>query len=256
MQVSCFQVVFLFVKLPLEFGKCMSRWHFGFYSFQSISLIKEAKLKNRSRCGVKSWGLGTEVTYDTRATCTSQSAPAPPHTRQDPTSASSAAFGPHGRTSRCTHSSPTRVTACTGWCLPTHHGKKGQRSAAQTPGRINQPASLSLWLLNTLPARGDSRHSGIMHFSTSATSALHMEPSMGGIFTMRSRRLIPRPQVTLQGSHSAHSVTTQLLGAGTSGREDGISRGGIHTAREENATKGKRKCVVIILLWVVSIVHF
>lgn len=30
---------------------------------------------------------------------------------------------------------------------------------------------------------------------------------------MRSRLLIPNPQVTLQGSHSAHSVTTQLLGA-------------------------------------------
>ncbi|TNN73972.1 hypothetical protein EYF80_015793 [Liparis tanakae] len=38
-----------------------------------------------------------------------------------------------------------------------------------------------------------------------------MDPSTGGIFTMRSRLLMPKPQVTLQGSHSAHSVTTQLL---------------------------------------------
>lgn len=30
---------------------------------------------------------------------------------------------------------------------------------------------------------------------------------------MRSRLFMPNPQVTLQGSHSAHSVTTQLLGA-------------------------------------------
>lgn len=52
-----------------------------------------------------------------------------------------------------------------------------------------------------------------MHFSTSATSVLHMDPSIGGIFTIRSRLLIPNPQVTLQGSHSPHSVTTQLLGA-------------------------------------------
>lgn len=52
-----------------------------------------------------------------------------------------------------------------------------------------------------------------MHFSTSATSVLHIDPSIGGIFTMRSRLLMPKPQVTLQGSHSAHSVTTQLLGA-------------------------------------------
>lgn len=59
----------------------------------------------------------------------------------------------------------------------------------------------------------DLRHSGIMHFSTSATSVLHMDPSMGGIFTIRSRLLIPKPQVMLHGSQSPHSVTTQLLGA-------------------------------------------
>lgn len=62
-------------------------------------------------------------------------------------------------------------------------------------------------------AAADSRHSGIMHFSTSATSVLHIDPSIGGIFTMRSRLLMPTPQVMLQGSHSPHSVTTQLLGA-------------------------------------------
>lgn len=58
-----------------------------------------------------------------------------------------------------------------------------------------------------------SRHSGIMHFSTSSTSAPQMEPSAGGIFTMRSLLFIPRPQVALQTSHSPHSVTRQLLGA-------------------------------------------
>lgn len=59
----------------------------------------------------------------------------------------------------------------------------------------------------------NSQQSGIMHFSTSATSVLHMDPSVGGIFTMRSRLLMPNPQVVLQGSHSPHSVTTQLLAA-------------------------------------------
>lgn len=58
-----------------------------------------------------------------------------------------------------------------------------------------------------------SRHSGIMHFSTSSTSAPQMEPSAGGVFTMRSLLLMPRPQVALQISHSPHSVTRQLLGA-------------------------------------------
>ena len=60
-----------------------------------------------------------------------------------------------------------------------------------------------------------SPQSGIMHLSTSSTSALHMDPSRGGIFTMRSRLLMPSPQVVLQGSHSPHSVTMQLLGAET-----------------------------------------
>lgn len=58
-----------------------------------------------------------------------------------------------------------------------------------------------------------SRHSGIMHFSTSSTSAPQMEPSVGGIFTKRSLLFMPRPQVALQTSHSPHSVTRQLLGA-------------------------------------------
>lgn len=140
------------------------------------------------------------ATHDTLATCTSRSAPAPPRTRRDPTSASSAASARRARTTRCTRSSRTRATACRGWCLP-RHGVRGQ-----SPGpSINRSAPLVIPI--------DSRHSGIMHFSTSATSALQMEPSIGGIFTMRSRRRIPRPQVALQGSHSAHSVTTQLLGA-------------------------------------------
>lgn len=52
-----------------------------------------------------------------------------------------------------------------------------------------------------------------MHSSTPSTSAPQMEPSAGGIFTMRSLLLMPRPQVALQTSHSPHSVTKQLLGA-------------------------------------------
>lgn len=60
-----------------------------------------------------------------------------------------------------------------------------------------------------------SRHSGIIHFSTSRTSAPQMEPSAGGIFTIRSLLFMPRPQVALQTSHSPHSVTRQLLGAKT-----------------------------------------
>lgn len=52
-----------------------------------------------------------------------------------------------------------------------------------------------------------------MHFSTSSTSAPQMEPSAGGIFTIRSLLFMPRPQVALQTSHSPHSVTRQLLGA-------------------------------------------
>lgn len=60
-----------------------------------------------------------------------------------------------------------------------------------------------------------SRHSGIIHFSTSSTSAPQMEPSAGGIFTMRSLLFMPRPQVALQASHSPHSVTRQLLEANT-----------------------------------------
>lgn len=57
------------------------------------------------------------------------------------------------------------------------------------------------------------RHSGIMHFSTSTTSAPQIEPSDGGIFTIRSRLFMPSPQVALHASHSPHSVTRQLLGA-------------------------------------------
>lgn len=72
------------------------------------------------------------------------------------------------------------------------------------------------------PPGCDLRHSGIMHFSTSSTSAPQMEPSAGGILTKRSLLFMPRPQVALQTSHSPHSVTRQLLGAevesGFSGR--------------------------------------
>lgn len=52
-----------------------------------------------------------------------------------------------------------------------------------------------------------------MHFSTSTTSAPQIDPSDGGILTIRSRRFMPSPQVALQMSHSPHSVTRQLLGA-------------------------------------------
>lgn len=61
--------------------------------------------------------------------------------------------------------------------------------------------------------RCDLRHSGIMHFSTSSTSAPQIDPSAGGVFTKRSLLFMPRPQVALQTSHSPHSVTRQLLGA-------------------------------------------
>lgn len=57
------------------------------------------------------------------------------------------------------------------------------------------------------------RHSGIIHFSASTTSAPQMEPSDGGIFTILSRLFMPSPQVALHISHSPHSVTRQLLGA-------------------------------------------
>lgn len=62
-----------------------------------------------------------------------------------------------------------------------------------------------------------------MHFSTSSTSAPQMEPSAGGIFTMRSLLFMPRPQVALQTSHSPHSVTRQLLGAKAPKGEPGFS---------------------------------
>lgn len=100
----------------------------------------------------------------------------------------------------------------------------GTESAGDAQARGQSAGGQSAPLV--LRLRGHSRHSGIMHFSTSATSALQMEPSTGGIFTMRSRRLIPRPQVALQGSHSAHSVTTQLLGAARqTGRKKKTPRG-------------------------------
>lgn len=57
------------------------------------------------------------------------------------------------------------------------------------------------------------RHSGIMHFSASVVSALHMDPSAGVILIIRCRFFIPIPQLALHSSHSPHSVTRQLLGA-------------------------------------------
>lgn len=57
------------------------------------------------------------------------------------------------------------------------------------------------------------RHSGIMHFSASVVSALHMDPSAGVILTIRCRFFIPIPQLALHSSHSPHSVTRQLPGA-------------------------------------------
>lgn len=74
--------------------------------------------------------------------------------------------------------------------------------------------SVKTALINTFSKVCDNlRHLGIMHFSTSAISALHIDPSREGIFIMRSRLLVPKPQVVLHGSHSSHSVITQLLGA-------------------------------------------
>lgn len=91
--------------------------------------------------------------------------------------------------------------------------------------------------------RNYSLHSGIMHFSTSATSALHMEPSEGGIFTMRSRRFIPSPQVVLQGSHSPHSVTTQLLGA------DGFTWTDIHSSTGMGLCYSSLRLLLLTFTW-------
>lgn len=147
--------------------------------------------------------LWPKSTYDTQAACTSPSAPAPHCIAQGQTWASSGASVRPDRTSRCSHSTPTRATACRGWNL-------WMRGWAQTFRRCTYTHKHTVLLVDYT---FHLRHSGIMHFSTSATSVLHIDPSMGGIFTMRSRLLMPKPHVTLQGSHSAHSVTTQLLGA-------------------------------------------
>lgn len=84
----------------------------------------------------------------------------------------------------------------------------------------------------------DLRHSGIMHFSTSSTSAPQMEPSAGGIFTKRSLLFMPRPQVALQTSHSPHSVTRQLLGAEPAKAESRFSNGALVLT---SAPQGSRK---------------
>lgn len=55
-------------------------------------------------------------------------------------------------------------------------------------------------------------HSGIMHFSASVVSALHIDPSAGVILIILCRLFIPVPQLALHSSHSPHSVTRQLLG--------------------------------------------
>lgn len=65
------------------------------------------------------------VTYDTRAAYTFQSAPTPRRTLQDLTSASSAVFALPAHMSRCTHSSQTKGTACTGWYLQTNAVQSG-----------------------------------------------------------------------------------------------------------------------------------
>lgn len=62
-------------------------------------------------------------------------------------------------------------------------------------------------------AHGYLRHSGIMHFSASVVSVLHMDPSAGVILIILYRFFIPMPQLALHSSHSPHSVTRQLLGA-------------------------------------------
>lgn len=56
-------------------------------------------------------------TYDTRAACTSQSAPAPRCTLQGLTWASSDECVCPAHTSHCTRSNPTRASACMGWYL-------------------------------------------------------------------------------------------------------------------------------------------
>lgn len=144
------------------------------------------------------------ITYGTLAACTSPPAltllcslPAPRGT-----SACAAASSSPSHKSRCSRSTRTRESACRGWCLHTTH------------------VSICLFACvggaRTVPDHHhgrDLRHSGIMHFSTSSTSAPQIEPSAGGIFTKRSLLFMPRPQVALQTSHSPHSVTRQLLGA-------------------------------------------
>lgn len=73
----------------------------------------------------------------------------------------------------------------------------------------------------SLCSRGDKftdlRHSGIMHFSASVVSALHIDPSAGVILIILCRLFIPVPQLALHSSHSPHSVTRQLLGATQNG---------------------------------------
>lgn len=184
--------------------------------------------------------MGTKVTYGTRATCTSQSAPAPPRTRQGPTSASSAAFGPHGHTSRCTHSSPTRVTACTGWCLPTHNAE-GQGSAARMTGRINQPA-FTILSLNAFPDTRRLtalRHHALLHLG-------HLSPAHGAVDRGHLHHALasPHPQAAGDAAGVPLGPLCHHAAAGrwTSDKENRISGSGIHTAQE-----GKHNGVIILL---------
>lgn len=117
-----------------------------------------------------------------------------------------------------------------GWCSPTR-GKwqaglirnrlapkrnSGNESSLAKQGILPGPWEVvGLSWLNWHFVASYLLHSGIMHFSASASCAWQGEPSEASIFIMRSLLLIPTPQLTLQGSHSPHSVTTQLLGAKT-----------------------------------------
>jgi len=97
-----------------------------------------------------------------------------------------------------------------------------------------------------------SRHSGIMHFSTSNTSAPQMDPSAGGVFTVRSLLFTPGPHVALQTSHSPHSVTRQLLGAEDQrgGRRGAVNRRGLVGCRAwaEAARRGEKSKLTALVV--------
>lgn len=161
------------------------------------------------------------ITYDTLAACTSPPAPALLYSLPAPrgTSACAAASSNPSHRSRCSRSTRTRESACRGSYLHTTHVSIGL-FAGWHPAHLLNLALFSRFDAEEVPERFlitttvvYLRHSGIMHFSTSSTSAPQIDPSAGGIFTKRSLLFMPRPQVALQTSHSPHSVTRQLLGA-------------------------------------------